>query len=216
MKNALLLHGTNASPHSAWFPWLKGELEAHSWNTWVPELPGADAPHAKRYTEFLLSQGWDFNKESVIIGHSSGAVEIFHLLQALPEGAKIRAAVLIGAFPYDLAKHKFKVVFRLPFTWERLKFQYRVWRYEMRTGKMDVSGMFEEPLDFEKIRSRAEKFIFVHSDDDPFCPLSGAKYLANKLDGELKLFRGQKHFSVGTAGEKYRQFPVLLDIIENL
>ena len=216
MKNALLLHGTAASPKSAWFPWLKGELEAEGWKTWVPDLPGADAPNAKRYTEFLLSNGWDFNENTVIVGHSSGAVEILPLLAALPEGAKIRAAVLVGAFPYDLAKHKFEVVFRLPFTWSRLKFQYHVWRDEVQAGKMDVSGMFGEPFDFEKIKARAGKFIFVHSDDDPFCPLSGAKYLARELGGELKLFRGQKHFSVGTAGEKYRQFPALWDIIEHL
>lgn len=59
----------------------------------------------------------------------------------------------------------------------------------------------------------AEKYIFIHSDNDPHCPLNHAEYLSKKLNGELIIKKGQKHFSVGTMGEEYRKFPTLLDII---
>lgn len=81
-------------------------------------------------------------------------------------------------------------------------------------GRDDLKGLFETPFDFAKIQSRAGKFIFIHSDDDPFCPLEGAEYLAAQLDGELIIKPGQKHFSVGTAGEKYKEFPFLLEMLE--
>jgi predicted alpha/beta hydrolase family esterase len=182
VKNALILHGTDADSHSNWFPWLKEKLEERDWKVWVPDLPGADAPNTKRYNGFLLSQGWDFNDETVIIGHSSGAVSALKLLPALPDEVRVKAAVLVAAFKDDLG-------------WDSL------------------AGLFEEPFDFEKIKSRAGKFIFIHSDDDPYCPLSHAEFLAAKVDGEVEVIPGQKHFSVGTAGEHYREFPRILEVI---
>ena len=185
MKNALILHGTKGSSTGNWFQWLKGKLEEKGYTVWVPDLPGAEAPNVKRYNEFLLSGDFVFNEETLVIGHSSGAVEILGLLQALPKTTKIRAAILVGAFMDNL-------------------------------GEENLNGLFEEPFDFETIETHADKFIFIHSDDDPFCPVEGAKYLADMLDAEFILKSGQKHFSVGTAGDAYKEFPLLLEVIEKL
>ena len=153
---------------------------------WVPDLPHAEKPNIQRYNEFLFSQGWAFDADSIVVGHSSGAVAILGLLQVLPGGVKIREAILVGAFKDN------------SLGWESL------------------SEFFQKPFDFEKIKSRAKKFVFIHSDDDPYCPLEGAKELSEKLGGELIVLPGQKHFSIGTAGEKYKQFPFLLELIEKV
>ncbi len=182
MKNALILHGTDGAPEHQWFQWLKGKLEEKGWKVWVPQLPGAELPNIERYNEFLLSSDWEFNAESVIIGHSSGAVEILGLLEALPVGAVIDTAVLVGAFTGDL-------------------------------GREQLAGMAKD-IDFEKIKSCAKRLILIHSDNDPYCPLEHAEYLAEKLGGELVVKPGQAHFSTGTAGEQYRQFPFLLELLE--
>lgn len=188
MKNALILHGTYGSSQSNWLPWLRSELEKLEWKTWVPDLPRADKPSTKRYNKFLLKNNqWDFNNDSIIVGHSSGAVAILGLLQALPEDVLVDSCYLIGSFSHVLTEDP---------DWEMLK------------------GMFEEPFDFRYIKMRAKKFIFIHSNDDPYCPLEQAKYLANKLDGELIVKKGQKHFNISTYGEKYRKFPFLLETIE--
>ena len=215
MKNALILHGTSSTSESSWFSWLKGKLEADGWKVWAPDLPGADKPNIRRYNEFLLSKDWALNEESIIVGHSSGAVGALGLLQALPEGTKIRAAILVGAFHEHINKHKLRAFFRRPLTWHTMKVRYNVWR-QYRRGELDLSELFETPLDFDIIRTRAEKFVLVHSDDDPYCPLAGATFMAKELGGELTVVPGQKHFSVGTAGEQYREFPLMLDIIEKL
>lgn len=183
MKNALILHGTSDTSKGNWFWWLKTQLDQHGWQTYVPDLPHAEAPRIPTYNKFLLNTDWDFNNESILIGHSSGAVAILGLLQALPDEVTVDTCYLVGAFKDDL-------------------------------GWKSLAGLFETPFDFEKIKSKAKKFIFLHSDNDPYCPLEHAQYLAKRLESELIIKPGQKHFSVGTAGEHYKQFPFLLSLIE--
>lgn len=183
MKNALILHGTDGSPTENWFEWLRQELQKLEIETVVPQLPRADRPNIHRYNQFLLNEiDFDFNKESILIGHSSGAVAILGLLQALPAAVKVDTCYLIGAFRNDLG-------------WEAL------------------SELFITPLNFDKIKTKARRFIFIHSDNDPYCPLRHAEELNKKLDGQLIIKSGQKHFSIGTFGESYRTFPFLLELI---
>lgn len=183
MKNALILHGTDGHSKENWFDWLKVQLQINGWETWVPDLPGANKPNIDKYNEFIFAnKDWQFNKDSIIIGHSSGAVAILGLLQALPEDVKVDTCYLIGSFRNDLK-------------WDAL------------------SDLFLKPFDFEKIKTKAKKFVFIHSDNDPYCPLEHAEYLSKKLNGELIVKPGQKHFSVGTMGESYNQFPDLLNLI---
>lgn len=183
MKNALILHGTSGSSQHNWFPWLKKQLEDRGYEVWVPDLPGAEKPNVKRYNKFLLGNNkWQFDKNSIIIGHSSGSVAILSLLQHLPAEVKVDTCYLIGSFKDNLARE-------------------------------DLEDLFLEPFDFEKIKSKAKKFVFIHSDNDPYCPLEDAQYLAGKVAGELVVKKGQAHFSIGTAGEKYKEFPFLLELI---
>lgn len=165
MKNALILHGTDSDSSANWFPWLNGELEKAGYKVWVPDLPHAEKPNIERYNNFLLSnKSWAFNDESIIVGHSSGAVEILGLLQALPNNVMVEKCILVGSFKDDLG-------------WESLK------------------ELFLTPFDFEKIKRHAKEFIFIHSDNDPYCPLEHAEYLSQKLNGKLVLIKGQGHFS---------------------
>jgi predicted alpha/beta hydrolase family esterase len=175
MKNALILHGTNGNPKGNWFDWLKVNLEEKGYKVWVPDLPKSDKPNIERYNSFILSnKDWEFDEESVLVGHSSGAVAILGLLESLPEGSKVDACYLIGSFRNHL-------------DWD------------------DLKDLFLKPFNFEKIKTRANKFVFIHSDNDPYCPLEHAQFLSEKLGGELIIKPSQKHFSVGTMGEKNSQ-----------
>lgn len=185
MKRAVILHGTNGNHTENWFPWLKSELEKLGYEVWVPDLPGAEKPDMERYKKFLLEQEWDFT-DNVVIGHSSGAVAILGLLEALPENTQIDAAILVGAFTERLATEP---------SWEMLR------------------GLFGRPFNFDAIKQKARQFIFVHSDDDPYCPLEQAKELHQKLGGEFILMHGCGHFSA-KLDPRFSQFPELLDIIK--
>ena len=189
-KTTLILHGTDATPKSNWFPWLKSELEKDGYLVWAAALPNAGKPNMELYTKVLLStkydlgscpMGWDYNEDTLIVGHSSGAVAILGLLQALPLGKTVGTCVLVGSFKNDLG-------------WESL------------------TELFEKPFNFELIKAKARKFIFVHSDDDPYCPLEHAEYLSGQVGGELIVLPGQGHFSAESDPD-YKEFPKLLDII---
>jgi predicted alpha/beta hydrolase family esterase len=77
-----------------------------------------------------------------------------------------------------------------------------------------LKGVLEAPIDFDYIKQRAKHFVFIHSENDPYCPLEQAQELAEKTGGKLIIKEGQKHFSIGTAGEQYKQFPFLLELIK--
>lgn len=90
MKNILILHGTASNSQGNWFPWLTQALSREGWKVWTPDLPGADKPNMRIYIEYILSNtSWEFNEESVIVGHSSGAVAGLGILNNLASNKQI-------------------------------------------------------------------------------------------------------------------------------
>ena len=81
MKNAIIIHGNDNTPEGNWFRWLEAELQKIGYEVWLPQMPDSHLPNADRYNKLLLSHDFNFNSESILIGHSSGAVAILHLLQ---------------------------------------------------------------------------------------------------------------------------------------
>lgn len=185
MTKFLILHGTDASPDANWFMWLKGKLIGQGHKVWLPQLPQSDKPNAKNYTNFIFgNKDFVIDSDTILIGHSSGAVEILSLLQHLPNDTVIKSAILVSAFRDDLG-------------WDKL------------------AGLFDEPLNFEEIKAHCDRFVFVHSDNDPYVPLEQAKYLSEELGGDILLFEGQGHFNTELNPE-YKQFPELLEVIETV
>lgn len=185
MKKALILHGTSASPASNWFGWLKDSLEAEGFQVWLPQLPGCDTPNVDIYNQFLLSKKeFEFDEDTIIVGHSSGAVEALSLLDNLADDNHVKATYLVSAFKNSL-------------------------------GWASLEGLFTHKLDYENIKNRSDRFVFFHSDNDPYCPLDHAEFLADELDGELNLVEGQGHFNTELSVE-YSKFPMLLEKIESI
>lgn len=79
-------------------------------------------------------------------------------------------------------------------------------------GADPIGGLFKEPYDFDKIKKHAKTFIVFQSDNDPHVPLEDGKLFARALDGEGIFPAGQGHFNL-EMGEKYRQFPAILEKI---
>ena len=50
-------------------------------------------------------------------------------------------------------------------------------------------------LEVEKRKQKANKFVAIHSDDDPYVPLKHGDIFKEKLGAELIVKHGMKHFS---------------------
>ena len=184
MKKAVILHAMEQNSKGHWYPWLKKELESTGYEVWVPDLPNANHPNTEEMTEFLVASGWDF-KDNLVIGHSSGAVEVLYLLQAIPLAEKIKTAVAVSSFDRPV------------------------------TGmETQHDKMFVGDLAFENIKTKSEKILFLHGSDDPWCPVEQAQYLAKQTSGELVLVEGGGHFST-SLDPKYTEFPELIKILED-
>lgn len=125
MKNAFILHGTDfgrkqKQRFNNWFPWLKKELEKLGYKVWLPELPQAWHPDLKRYWHFL--KGFDFNEETVIVGHSSGGSMVFGLLHKLPKDKKVKLGISVAGF-YKDEGWGCEGLFSEPYNWRKIKKQ---------------------------------------------------------------------------------------------
>lgn len=188
MKNALILHGAGNDHTGNWLPWLKDELEKKGYKVWSPDLPNSDVPNLRDWLETIFSnKDWNFDRESIIIGHSAGATFILRILEELPDNVKINKAVLVAG-PANMGT--------IP--------DYFPYKREMVTP----------PFNWIKIKNSCEKFYFVHSDNDKYlCGEENGKFFQKNLGGELILKHGQGHFNLEVS-PSYKKFPMLLEIIE--
>jgi uncharacterized protein len=183
MKKVVILHGTGGKSGDQWFPWLKEQLINKGCAVWVPDLPGADEPDINVYNRFLEANcPFEIDKNTIIVGHSSGAVATFGWLQTMDKKIEAKKVISVAGFVDDL-------------DYQPVKKMFASWKFN-----------------WNKIRSRAKKFIAVCSDDDPYVPSKHANELKRLVGAEIIVMPGQKHFSVSTA-PKYTKFPELLDLI---
>lgn len=188
MKNALILHGAGNKSKGNWFPWLKAELEKRDYKVWAPDLPNSDYPELNDWLETIFSNtNWNFDKESVIIGHSAGATLILRILEQLPEDIKVNKAILVAGTVELGTKPEY--------------FQY----------KRDLTKL---PFDWIRIKNACKNFIFIHSDNDKYeCDIKQGKIMQQNLGGELIIKPKEGHFNL-EQGQEYKQFPLILELLE--
>lgn len=188
MKNVLILHGAGNNSQGNWFPWFKSALEKRGYTVWVPDLPSSDIPMREAWLATIFAnKEWKFNSESIAIGHSAGAICILRLLEALPDGIRIKKSILVAG-PVNIGT----------------KSEYFPYKKDM----------LERPFDWKKIKKSCVSFYFIHSDNDPYeCGLENGKIFQKHLGGELIVKPGQGHFNL-EASSRYKEFPLLVKLIE--
>ncbi len=188
MTNALIFHGADNDSQGNWFPWLTAELEKQGYKVWSPDLPHSDHPVQKDWLATIFSNpDWQFNRDSVLIGHSVGATLILRILERLPEDVQINKAILVAGVVELGTKPE--------------SFQYK-------------RSLVESPFNWTKIKKSARKFYFIHSDNDPYqCGDDQGKIMYQHLGGELIIKSGEGHFNL-EKGPQYKKFPLILEILD--
>lgn len=62
-------------------------------------------------------------------------------------------------------------------------------------GFKEINNFFQTPIDYIKIRTHCQKFISVHSDNDPIVSLKYSDILGKELKAEKIISHDMKHFS---------------------
>jgi predicted alpha/beta hydrolase family esterase len=117
MKTAIILHGTLGSPQGNWFQWLKKELESRGLTVWLPELPSADRPSLNAWAKFVQKKcPFAINEDTLIVGHSSGAILALVIAQKNME--PIGSVVAVSVFhDNSLNWEPNNKLFDVPFEW---------------------------------------------------------------------------------------------------
>jgi uncharacterized protein len=121
MKNAIILHGTLGSPAGNWFQWLKNELEEKGMQVWVPQLPHPEQPSLRQETDYV-HQNCPFviGKDTLVVGHSSGAILALILAQENP--GPIGQVVAVSVFhDNSLNWDPNSKLFDVPFDWRKIR-----------------------------------------------------------------------------------------------
>ena len=115
----IFLHGNgNSTPQDNWFPYAKAALERLGFTVIARQFPDADLARALYWLPFLKNE-LKTDENSVLVGHSSGAVAAMRFA----EKNKLLGSVLVGAMHTDLGieKEKLSGYFDTPWNWQAIK-----------------------------------------------------------------------------------------------
>lgn len=166
MEKAFIFHGTGAGKYDHWFPWLKNKLEENGVEVCRPEFPTPEDQTLENWLEILDEQEMEIDENTVLIGHSLGAVFILNLLNR--RDLDIESAFLISAWTGLLGDEDFD-------EWN--------------------STFQDQDFDFEKVRNNCDSFYQWHSDSDPYVPLEKGAELAENINSNFELKAGAGHFN---------------------
>jgi hypothetical protein len=185
MKRAIVVHGWAGSPSSDWMPWAKKSLERKGFEVSVPEMPETDNPKITPWVNKLNETIGKVQNDDILIGHSIGCLTILRYLETLKDNEKVSKVILVAP-------------------WQFLTL-------DENENPEIAKPWIETPIDYEKIKSKADKIIAIFSDNDPWVPFEkNTEFFKEKLNPEIITKQGMGHF---TAEEGSAELPFLLELL---
>jgi predicted alpha/beta hydrolase family esterase len=131
----VIIHGTFGNAQENRFPWLKAVLEQQGHQVRVPTLPTQEeGMHDQRCKGLQTQVPFTFDNDTILIGHSLGAVFVLDVLNRERE-EPVKKAVLVAGFLHTLGNEEFDSL-NAPF--------------------------LERERNREQIRENAEEFVVLH------------------------------------------------------
>ena len=165
---------------SDFYPWLTRSLAAEPGQPYDPvvalDLPRPEEPRLDTWPPAIAAELGDDPDDlaaTVVLAHSVGCQAALHALASLPRGARISAMVAVAGW------------------WEVDEPWPSIVPWQTRLP------------DLERARQAVGKLVVLLSDDDPFTRnhIANAALWRNRLDAEVVLISGAKHFNTGEAPE---------------
>jgi len=176
MKTALIIHGAYGNPNENWIPWLKTELEKFDYEVAVPAFPTPENQNLESWLDVASPYLEKLNDESVLIGHSIGAVFLLSVLEKL--NAPVKTTIFASGFLNDLGNDDFDKINRI---------------------------FYEKDFDWQRIKQNSQNVFVFHGDNDPYVPLSESENLAKNLGTNVKVIENGGHLNKSAGFDKFSE-----------
>lgn len=187
-KRVFIIHGWEGSPKNDWMPWAKKELEQKGYQVIVPEMPDTKHPRIETWVPYVNKVVGKPDENTILIGHSIGCQTVLRYLQTLKDEQKVAKVILVAGWisltPISLRAPEDREI---------------------------VKPWYETPIDYQKVKSHADSFVAIFSDNDPYVPfLKNSETYKEKLGAEIILEKGKGHFNDESS---ITELPILLDLL---
>ncbi len=155
MKRVILIHGNgDSSGKDNWFPWLQASLLELSVTCEALDFPNPQTAKADDWLPFL-EDTLKADKNTILIGHSSGAVAAMRYA----EHHKINGSILVGTYYTDLGYEDEKAsgYFDTPWNWEAIR-QNQNWAVVFASTDDPYVNIEEPRLIKDKLRADYHEF----------------------------------------------------------
>ena len=183
MKRVISVHGWGGYPQEGWRPWLGKELSEKGFEFINPEMPYTENPTQDKWVTLLAETIGKPNGNTYLIGHSLGCITILRYLEGLKPDEKVGGVILVAGFGEDL---------------------------EYNGYKGELSSFFQTEINWEEIKKHCNKFIAIHSKDDPWVLIKNNKLFEEKLGARSIIQNGMKHYS---GDDGLTELPLVRDLI---
>lgn len=185
-QRVFIVHGWGGYPEEGWRPWLKEKLEQKGFKVFMLAMPDTENPKIETWVPYLTQIVGEVKEDDILIGHSMGCQTILRFLESLPGGKKADKVILVAGFgPYlkGLTEEEWQI----------------------------AQPWLDAPLDLDKVKTHANSFVAIFSDNDPYVPLEeNSKLFKEKLGAKLIVEHNKGHMS---GDDKIFELPVLLEFI---
>lgn len=188
-KRVFVVHRWDGGPDKDWLPWAKRELSSKGYEVYLLSMPMPEYPKIETWVPYLVKAIGEPSKNTILIGHSIGCQTILRYLESLSEGGRVDKVILVAGFGSYL------------------------------TGLTDEEKLvakpwLETPIDFNKVRTKANDFVAIFSDNDPFVLLKkNSRLFKEKLQAEIIIAHNMGHFK---GDDGITQLPIVLDSVLKL
>lgn len=186
MSTIVVSHGLQARADSVWFPPFRAELTGRGHQVVIPNLPNTDAPQRDPWREALaVVAAASRSEDTVLVGHSIGAVNVLRVLEAHDPAAGVFAGVvLVSASVHEVG-------------------------YDL------LAGFFAGDFDWMRIRAAAKQFRVLQAIDDPVNapdPLEHVGVLIRELGAVATVLPDGGH--LGAYPEDHIELPEAVRLVE--
>ncbi|MFH1520121.1 MAG: alpha/beta fold hydrolase [Candidatus Micrarchaeota archaeon] len=161
-----LFHCWGGDGKSCWSFWLSNRLKERGIEVISPDFPDTNTPKLEKWLVTVRNNVKKFNKKDEW-------VLIGHSLGC--------PTILSLLESFDQDEHVKKVIL--------------VAGSAKDLGIPELKNFFDMEFDFEKIKTKSDKFIVINSDNDPFIELSEGERVAKILDADFIIEKNAGHIN---------------------